>query len=68
MGNAIGAFFSLGSEPLGSLGFPGRFLLDLYFWRLVGDTMNRQEALAMEGSGWDADLEAMRESRSAVRE
>ena len=30
--------------------------------------MTRHEALAMEGSGWDADLEAMRQSRAAVSE
>ena len=36
--------------------------------RLVGETMTRHEAMAMEGSGWDADLEAMRQSRAAVSE
>ena len=28
--------------------------------RLVGEPMTRAEMLAMEGSGWDGDLEAMR--------
>ena len=36
--------------------------------RLVGETMTRDDALAMEGSGWDADLPAMRQSREAVLE
>jgi len=36
--------------------------------RLVGETMTRDDALAMEGSGWDADLQAMRQSRDAVLE
>jgi Arc/MetJ family transcription regulator len=31
--------------------------------RLVGDTMTLEEALAMEGSGWEGDLDAMRRNR-----
>ena len=31
--------------------------------RLVGDTMTLEEALAMEGSGWEGDLEAIRRNR-----
>jgi Arc/MetJ family transcription regulator len=31
--------------------------------RLVGDTMTLEEALAMEGSGWEGDLDAIRRSR-----
>jgi Arc/MetJ family transcription regulator len=31
--------------------------------RLDVEPMSRQEALALEGSGWDGDLDAMRESR-----
>jgi Arc/MetJ family transcription regulator len=28
--------------------------------RLVGDPMTKEEALAMEGSGWDGDLDQIR--------
>jgi Arc/MetJ family transcription regulator len=28
--------------------------------RLVGDPMTKEEALAMEGSGWEGDLDEMR--------
>jgi Arc/MetJ family transcription regulator len=31
--------------------------------RLVGDPMTLEEALAMEGSGWEGDLDAMRRNR-----
>jgi Arc/MetJ family transcription regulator len=31
--------------------------------RLVGDTMTLEEALAMEGSGWEGDLDATRRNR-----
>ncbi len=31
--------------------------------RLVGDTMTLEEALAMEGSGWEGDLDAIRRNR-----
>jgi Arc/MetJ family transcription regulator len=31
--------------------------------RLVGDTMTLEEALAMRGTGWEGDLEAMRRNR-----
>lgn len=37
-----------------------REAVDLALRRLVGDPMTRDEALAMEGSGWDGDLEALR--------
>ncbi len=30
--------------------------------RLVAEPMSREQALAMEGSGWDADLEDLRAS------
>jgi len=29
--------------------------------RLVGEPMSREEALAMEGAGWDGDLDTMRD-------
>ena len=37
--------------------------VDLALRRLVGGTMTREEALAMEGSGWDGDLEMLRRDR-----
>jgi Arc/MetJ family transcription regulator len=39
-----------------------RAAVDLALRRLVGSPMSREEALAMEGSGWDGDLEEMRRS------
>jgi len=40
-----------------------RAAVDLALRRLVGEALARDEALALEGSGWDADLEDMRRSR-----
>lgn len=34
--------------------------VDLALRRLVGPRMTREEALAMQGIGWEGDLEAMR--------
>ena len=31
--------------------------------RLLGDTMTLEEALAMEGIGWEGDLDAIRRNR-----
>lgn len=39
-----------------------RAAVDLALRHLVGEAMSREEALAMEGSGWDADLEVLRSS------
>lgn len=36
--------------------------------RLVGPGMSEAEALQMEGSGWDADLDELRGSGAAVLE
>jgi Arc/MetJ family transcription regulator len=33
--------------------------------RLVGDKLSREEALGMEGSGWDAGLAELRGDRAA---
>lgn len=35
-------------------------VVDLALRRLVGDVMSREEALAMEGFGWDGDLAEIR--------
>ncbi|MFN2581593.1 MAG: type II toxin-antitoxin system VapB family antitoxin [Candidatus Dormibacteria bacterium] len=34
--------------------------VDLALRRLLGEPMTREEMLAMEGSGWEGDLEEMR--------
>jgi Arc/MetJ family transcription regulator len=39
-----------------------RAAVDLALRRLVGDTMTQAEALEMEGSGWDADLDDLRQA------
>lgn len=40
-----------------------REAVELALKRLVGDVMTREQALAMEGFGWDADLDEMRRDR-----
>jgi Arc/MetJ family transcription regulator len=37
-----------------------RAAVDLALRRLVGDPMTREEVLAMQGTGWSGDLDAMR--------
>ena len=37
-----------------------RAAVDLALRRLAGEPLSRQEALALEGSGWEGDLEEMR--------
>jgi Arc/MetJ family transcription regulator len=37
-----------------------REAVDLALRKLVGEPMSREEMLAMEGTGWDGDLDAMR--------
>lgn len=37
-----------------------REAVDLALRRLVGESMDRNEALAMEGAGWAGDLEEIR--------
>jgi Arc/MetJ family transcription regulator len=43
-----------------------RAAVEFAFRRLVAEEMTRDEALAMEGSGWDADLNALRSTDAAV--
>jgi Arc/MetJ family transcription regulator len=43
-----------------------RAAVDLALRRLAGEPLSRSEALALEGSGWDADLDDMRRSRLGV--
>lgn len=40
-----------------------RAAVDLALRRLVGDALSRDEALALEGSGWEGDLAEMRATR-----
>jgi len=40
-----------------------RAAVDLALRRLVGEPLSQAEALALEGSGWEGDLEEMRRSR-----
>ncbi|MEA2191761.1 MAG: hypothetical protein QOI73_1882 [Solirubrobacteraceae bacterium] len=42
-----------------------REAVDYALRQLVAMPLSRDEALAMEGSGWHGDLDAMRESRVA---
>ncbi|HEV3228604.1 MAG TPA: type II toxin-antitoxin system VapB family antitoxin [Solirubrobacteraceae bacterium] len=39
-----------------------REVVDLALRRLVGEPLSRDDALAMRGSGWDADLDEVRRS------
>lgn len=45
-----------------------RAAVDFALRRLVGDTMSQEEALQMEGSGWDLDLAVLRADSAAVLE
>lgn len=38
-----------------------RAVVDLALRRLVGEAMTREEALAMEGEGWEGDLDELRQ-------
>jgi Arc/MetJ family transcription regulator len=40
-----------------------RAAVDLALRRLAGEPLSRDEALALEGSGWHGDLDDMRRSR-----
>jgi Arc/MetJ family transcription regulator len=40
-----------------------REAVDLALRRLVGEPLSLREARAMEGSGWDGDLDEMRSAR-----
>ena len=43
-----------------------REAVDLALRELVGQAMTTEEALRLEGSGWEGDLEALRTTRSAL--
>jgi Arc/MetJ family transcription regulator len=57
------------AEAMRRYGLPSkRAAVDFALRRLVGDAMTREEALQMEGIGWDADLDELRAGRAAVLE
>lgn len=57
------------TEAMRRYGLPSRrAAVEFALRRLVGDTMTKEAALAMEGSGWDADLAAIRAGRVSVLE
>lgn len=54
-------------EAMRRYGLPSkRAAIDLALRRLVGEAMTRDEALEMEGTGWNGDLDELRASRSAL--
>jgi len=56
-------------EAMRRYGLPTkRAAVEYALQRLVGDPMSRDEALRMEGSGWDGDLEELRASGAAALE
>lgn len=55
------------TEAMRRYGLPSRrAAVHFALRRLVGDTMSKHDALAMEGSGWDANLSELRAGRAAV--
>ena len=44
-----------------------RAAVDLALRRLVGESLTREQALEMEGTGWEGDLDEMRRSRPLAR-
>ena len=55
------------AEAMRRYGLPSRrAAVDFALRRLVGDALTQQEALDMEGTGWDANLDELRASRIAV--
>jgi len=60
---------ALVSEAMRRYGLPTkRAAIDFALRHLVGDATTRDEALAMEGTGWDADLDELRADRAAALE
>lgn len=60
---------TLVSEAMRRYGLPSkRAAVDFALRRLVGDGMTPDEALEMEGSGWEGDLDELRSTGAAVLE
>lgn len=52
------------AEVMHRSGLPSqRAAVDLALRRLVGRSMSRDEALGMEGTGWEGDLHELRRAR-----
>jgi len=57
------------TEAMRRYGLPSRrAAVDFALRQLVGEAMTREEALHMEGTGWDADLDDIRASGGAALE
>jgi Arc/MetJ family transcription regulator len=57
------------AEAMRRYGLPTkRAAVEFALRRLVGDALTRDEALQMEGTGWDADLDELRASSDVVVE
>jgi Arc/MetJ family transcription regulator len=57
------------SEAMRRYGLPTkRAAVEFALRRLVGSAMSHEEALDMEGSGWDIDLAELRANRAAALE
>ena len=60
---------TLVSEAMRRYGLPSkRAAVDFALRRLVGDGMTPDEALEMEGSGWEGDLDELRSTGADVLE
>lgn len=58
---------ALVTEAMHRYGLPSkRAAVDYALRRLVGEAMSRDEALAMEGGGWEADLDEVRSESAAT--
>jgi Arc/MetJ family transcription regulator len=44
-----------------------RAAVDLALRRLVGESMTREEALQMDGAGWEGDLDELRRNHRIAR-
>ena len=40
-----------------------REAVDFALRQLIGEPLNKEDALGLEGSGWEGDLESLRETR-----
>jgi Arc/MetJ family transcription regulator len=55
------------TEAMRRYGLPSkRAAVDRALRRLVGESMTREEALAMEGAGWEGDRDEMRRNRQVA--
>jgi Arc/MetJ family transcription regulator len=51
------------TDAMRRYGLPSkRAAVDLALRRLVGEAMSQEEALSMDGTGWEGDLDGMRQN------